>query len=123
MLSIPQAPDLFGPDALAEVSLAIDKPIASPDRIIGRIDRLVLSGNQALVVDFKSDAAPPASEASVDNKYLAQLGAYLSAVRKTWPDRTIEAPILWTRTATLMRIGPEGAELAYVESNWDRRQN
>lgn len=123
VLNMPDAQELFGLDALTEVALAIDKPVASADRMIGRIDRLVLTDTHALVVDIKSDATPPTTPGGIPKKYLAQIGAYLSAVRLAWPERSARAAILWTRTPTLMQINAELADQAYVSSRWDLRQN
>ena len=123
VLRMPEAPELFGPDSLSEVSLAIDKPVPTADRMIGRIDRLILTDTTALVVDIKSDAAPPGNVSGVPVKYLAQLGAYIRAVKVAWPERAAAAAILWTRTPKLMQIKAEIAEQAYLESRWDQRQS
>ncbi|MEM7212390.1 MAG: double-strand break repair helicase AddA [Pseudomonadota bacterium] len=122
VLAMPEALDVFGADAIAEVSLAIDKPKVSRDRIIGRVDRLVLSNQRALVVDFKTDGRPPATQSGVPAKYLIQMGAYLSAVRKSWPGHRAEAAILWTRSATLMPVDAEHALHAYETADWTLRQ-
>jgi ATP-dependent helicase/nuclease subunit A len=39
---------------------------------------------------------------------LRQMGAYAHALSPLYPDRQIETAILWTRTATLMRL-PHGS--------------
>ena len=122
VLNMPAAPEVFGSSALAEVSLAIDKPEVSPDRIIGRVDRLILTEQRALVVDFKTDGRPPENATGIPARYLVQLGAYLSAVRRTWPDHSAEAAILWTRSAKLMPVDAEQALEAYRTADWTLRQ-
>lgn len=126
VLASEPARTVFGPDSLPEVSLAIDNPMPEAEadgmRMLGRIDRLVLSGDRALIVDLKSDGAPPRDLAGVSTRYLAQLGAYQSAAREIWPDRTVETAILWTRTATLMPVPLDVADHAYRTSRWDLRQ-
>jgi len=131
VLAMPQAAMIFGADALAEVAVAIDPPRTGP-RMIGRIDRLVIGDDHVLLIDIKTDASPPADASAtdasatdasatdasatdasaadasaIDNAYLAQLGAYMAAIRPEFPGLEIRPAILWTAIARLDIIAAE----------------
>jgi ATP-dependent helicase/nuclease subunit A len=93
---------IFGPDSLAEV--AITAPLSELDgnHIYGNIDRLVVTNDKVLMVDFKSNRSVPKAPADVPDGLLRQMGAYLSALRPIYPDHEIEIAILWTETQQLM---------------------
>ena len=119
VLEMEEAAMLFGPDSLAEVSVAIDPPKGGL-RMIGRIDRLILSPGKALVVDMKTDAQPPATALEVGRAYLAQLGAYASAVAAQWPAHEVSLAILWTSAPKLMQIGMPEARAAFRGASFGR---
>jgi ATP-dependent helicase/nuclease subunit A len=106
VIEAPFAAELFGPETLAEAGVTLHLPIPGPQPRIGRIDRLVLTPGRVLVVDFKSDAMPPAEAARVPEPYLVQLAAYRAGAAALWPGRAVEAAILWTATPALMPLDP-----------------
>lgn len=114
-LSILENPEnalLFGPDSRAEVPfLAEITKGKTPKRIAGRIDRLVITNDKVLAVDFKSDANPPANAEDVPAAYLTQLGLYALVGKKLFADLPVEAAIFWTATETLMLL-PQQALIA-----------
>ena len=69
--------------------------------VSGRIDRLAVTDEAVLVVDYKTDRRPPAPGAPAPDAYLAQLGAYAELVARIWPDRPVRAAILWTAAPRL----------------------
>lgn len=96
--------EIFGPDARAEVPIiASGTDKNGPFRLTGRIDRLLVSDQKALIVDFKSDAQPPRSVEAIPPAYLRQLGLYALAIAAIWPDLEVEAGIVWTANASLQR--------------------
>jgi ATP-dependent helicase/nuclease subunit A len=95
---------LFGPDSLAEVALTAPWQ----GRILaGSIDRLILTSDRALIIDYKSNAVIPDRPEAVPEGLLRQLGAYAHMVAQIHPGRRIETAILWTRGARLMQVAPE----------------
>ncbi|MGR3661102.1 MAG: double-strand break repair helicase AddA [Paracoccaceae bacterium] len=99
-----QNPDLsfiFKSNSLAEVDFTVQM---GDLRINGTIDSLVISPDKILVVDFKSNRLTPDTPQETPDGILRQMGAYLFAVEQTYPDRTVEVAILWTRSARLMRL-------------------
>ena len=75
--------------------------------MLGRIDRLVIRPGRVLVVDFKGDAQPPGAAEAVPPGYLVQLGCYRAALAALYPERTVEAAILWTAGPVLMALDAE----------------
>ncbi len=95
---------LFTPDALAEVSVSAPVEALGGQRVHGTIDRLVINHERVLAVDFKTNAAVPDTPADCPDGLLRQMGAYSHALSTLYPDREIQAALLWTRTATLMML-------------------
>ena len=121
VLAMPGAELIFGPDSLAEVAAAIPGPDGV--RMTGRIDRLVVGSDNVLVIDFKTDRALPASAAEVPRGYLAQLGAYCTAVAAAFPGRRVEPALLWTAKPTLMRFDSGLVDLAFRQILMDASRN
>jgi len=111
LLTRPELRLLFGPDSRGEVPiLAQGTRHGAPITIAGRIDRLVVTPERVLIVDYKSDAAVPADAAGVPQAYLTQLGLYALVATQLFPGRPVQAAILWTGLESLMNLPP--AQLA-----------
>ena len=121
VLASREAATVFGPDSLAEVAAAMPGPGGL--RMTGRIDRLVVGPDEILIVDFKTDRAPPATASEVPRGYLAQLGAYRAAVSAAFPGRPVAAALLWTAGPRLMRLDHRLIELAFREGMADTFRN
>ena len=104
VLDHPDWSDLFGPDALAEVPLAAT---VGEQVIAGTADRLLVTPERVLVADFKTARRPPASLGEVPRSTLTQMAAYVAALEVIYPDRTVEAAILYTQTPQIIAIPPE----------------
>ena len=104
VLAMPEAGWIFGPDSLAEAGLALDLPALAPRAMIGRVDRLVITPETVRVIDFKTDAAPPATPEEVAPAYRAQLGAYRAALGAVFPGREITAALVWTAAPRMMAL-------------------
>jgi ATP-dependent helicase/nuclease subunit A len=99
----PDFAPLFGPGSRGEVPIVgrIGGTVVS-----GRVDRLAVSDDEVLIVDYKSGRAPPDDVADVPPVYLAQLAAYRSVLAEIYPGREIRAALLWTALPRLMPIEP-----------------
>ncbi|MBY6135571.1 double-strand break repair helicase AddA [Nocardioides marinus] len=104
VLNQPALAPVFAAEALAEVPLSAD---LDGVRIHGVIDRLIVSPDRVLAVDFKSNATVPTSPQQCPEGVLRQMGAYAHALAQIYPERAIETAILWTRTAQLMPLPHE----------------
>jgi ATP-dependent helicase/nuclease subunit A len=73
------------------------------DLVHGVIDRLVIEGGHAYVVDYKTHAVEgPAQITQLARQYLAQLTLYAQAVERLWPRKRVEPRLLFTRTRKLV---------------------
>jgi len=101
VLDAPELGPLFAPDVLVEVD--VTAPLG-PIRLAGRIDRLIIAPDHVLAVDFKSNRVVPVRPDATPEAILRQMGAYAAALGAIYPRREIRTAVLWTRTATLMRL-------------------
>ncbi len=111
VLDHPEFGALFGPGSRAEVPIVaeIPRPKGSPGlplKLTGQIDRLAVTQNNVLIVDFKTNRMPPESLSSVAEVYLYQLAAYALALKQIYPEHRVRAALLWTQSATLMEVPP-----------------
>ena len=107
VLDDPAFAALWGPEAQAEVSVVGLIPGASPGAehaLSGQIDRLVVTPERVLIVDFKTVRPAPASEAQVPPLYLQQLATYRAAIARIYPGRRVDGALLWTDGPRLMLI-------------------
>ena len=83
-----------------------------------QIDRLVVTSAEVLIVDYKTNHAPPAGEAGAPPSYVRQLALYRAVLGRLYPQRPVRAALLWTETAELMEISAPAleAELASIIS-------
>jgi len=95
---------VFGPGSRAEVSIVgrLERP--GRPLISGQIDRLVVSESEVLIVDFKTNHAPPRLPAEAPSAYVRQLALYRAVLGKLYPQRPVRAALLWTETPELMEI-------------------
>ncbi len=95
--------ELFETDALTEVDISAHLP-SMGTRIFGTIDRLIVTTDRVLAIDYKSNRLVPDSPDQVPDGLLRQMGAYAEALAQIYPNRRIETAILWTETAKLMPL-------------------
>ncbi|WP_157969946.1 double-strand break repair helicase AddA [Pelagibacterium sediminicola] len=107
ILGDPALAAIFGPDARAEVSFALDATRnGAPVRLAGRIDRLVADEEGITIVDFKSDAMAPEEMDGVPEAYWVQLGLYARVAARLFPGQRVTTAILWTTPRRLMMLDP-----------------
>lgn len=96
---------LFTPESRAEVPfLAHAKRDGRKVTIAGRIDRLVVTKGEVLVVDFKSDAVAETEPERLKPAYLTQLGLYALVATQLFPGHRVRAAILWTNLESLLEL-------------------
>jgi ATP-dependent helicase/nuclease subunit A len=101
ILDHPRFAPLFGPGSRAEVPVVgrIGERVLS-----GRVDRLVVTERDVLVVDFKTNRRPPAGDEAVPALYLRQMAAYRLALACIYPGRTVRCALVWTDGPALTEI-------------------
>jgi ATP-dependent helicase/nuclease subunit A len=109
---------VFSAGSRAEVPIVGRLELAGHPAVLvsGQIDRLVVTENEVLVVDFKTNQSPPGSPADAPSAYVRQLALYRALLEKLYPQRVIRTALLWTETPELMEISAPAldAELASV---------
>jgi ATP-dependent helicase/nuclease subunit A len=92
---------LFSPQSAAEVPIV---GLVGGYALSGRIDRLVVTDSEVLIVDYKTLRPVPANESLVPAAYIAQLANYRAAIRGVYPGKSIRCALLWTEGPALMPI-------------------
>ncbi len=105
VLHDPRFAEVFGPGSRAEVAIAgSSRRLPSGLKISGRIDRLVVLPDRVLVADFKTNRPSPARIEDADPAYLRQMAIYAAVLAEVFPDRPIQAALIWTDGPKLMAI-------------------
>ena len=95
----------FGPDSQAEVAFQAALPQFGPQaQVTGRIDRLAVTDDEVLILDYKTNRPPPAREEDVDPVYLAQMALYRDGAARIFPGRQIVCGLVWTDGPALLRL-------------------
>jgi len=97
---------VFAPGSRAEVPIVgrMERAGGPPALVSGQIDRLVVTPSEVLIVDYKTNHAPPQTPAEAPQGYIRQLGLYRAVLQKLYPQQPIRAALLWTETPDLMEI-------------------
>jgi ATP-dependent helicase/nuclease subunit A len=115
---------VFAPGSRAEVSIVgrVDRPGRTPVLVSGQIDRLVVTPAEVLIVDYKTNHAPPAAIAEAPAAYVRQLTLYRAVLARLYPGLPIRAALLWTETPEMMEIPAPAldARLATIIQRDDR---
>jgi ATP-dependent helicase/nuclease subunit A len=97
---------VFAAGSRAEVPIVgrLQRPGRTPALVSGQIDRLVVTPSEVLIIDYKTNHAPPDQVAEVPKGYLRQLALYRAVLRKLYPEHRVRAALLWTERPDLMEI-------------------
>jgi ATP-dependent helicase/nuclease subunit A len=97
---------VFAPHSRAEVSIVgrLERAGRPAALVSGQIDRLVVTPDEVLIVDFKTNHAPPELQAEAPPGYVRQLALYRAVLQKLYPRLPVRAALLWTEIPELMEI-------------------
>jgi ATP-dependent helicase/nuclease subunit A len=105
VLDDPRFAAAFAPGSQAEAGLLAELPeFGAGARVNGRIDRLAITDDQVMILDFKTNRPPPASEAEVPAVYLAQMALYRAGAAKIFPGRRIVCGLVFTDGPRLLQL-------------------
>ena len=92
---------LFCKDSLAEVPIigTVNGMVIS-----GQVDRLVVTEDSVLIIDYKTNKTPPLSEEEIPDVYVYQMHAYKSLLKNLFPSKKIRCYLLWTENLSLMEV-------------------
>jgi ATP-dependent helicase/nuclease subunit A len=112
VLEDPAFAEVFAPGSKAEAAVAGGAPDL-PDglALAGRVDRLRVTADRVLVVDFKTNRPAPATIEAADPAYVLQMAVYAAVLRAVFPGRRVEAALVWTDGPRLMPV-PEAVMAA-----------
>jgi ATP-dependent helicase/nuclease subunit A len=108
VLDDPQFAAAFAPGSKAEIAIVADLPeLGDGARVSGRIDRLAITPEEVLAIDFKTNRPPPVRLEDVAPVYVRQMGLYKLALAKLFPERRIGCALVWTEGPRLMPLPAE----------------
>jgi len=92
---------VFGSGSRPEVALTGSVGTVA---VSGRMDRLVVTPERVLVIDYKTNRPAPARIEDADPAYVRQLAVYAAILGRLYPDRPVEAALVWTDGPQLMAV-------------------
>ncbi len=92
---------VFGPGSRPEVALT---GAVGGGPVSGRMDRLVITPERVLVVDYKTNRPAPDRIGHADPAYVLQMAVYVSVLRSLYPEHAVEAALVWTDGPRLMPV-------------------
>ena len=82
----------------------------------------MVTPDEILIVDYKTNHAPPRSVAQAPPAYVRQLALYRAVLAKLYPRLPVRAALLWTETLEMMEISAPAldARLATIIGGGER---
>jgi ATP-dependent helicase/nuclease subunit A len=74
---------------------------------------LLVTGDEVMVVDYKSNRPPPGEVAETPAVYLRQMAAYRAVLGEVYPGKSIRCALLWTAAPKLVEL-PEAMLATYA---------
>lgn len=102
VISDPDFVELFGPEALAEAPIAA--VLAGGHVVSGTADRLLVTDDSVLVIDFKTGRRAPETLDAVPPYHIRQMAAYVAALEVIFPGRQVVAGLLYTAGPVLYAL-------------------
>lgn len=107
VLRDPEFAPIFGPASRAEVPVV---GLAGGRVLSGKMDRVLVTERQVLVVDYKTNRPPPLTPEAVPAVYLKQMAAYRAVLRDIYPEHKVKCALLWTDGPFLMPLPDESLD-------------
>ena len=96
----------FGAGSRAEVPVV---GLVGEAVVSGQVDRLLVTPERVLVLDYKTNRPPPDDPAAVPVGTLRQMALYRAVLAQVYPDRPVDCALVWTAAARVMWL--DGAAL------------
>jgi ATP-dependent helicase/nuclease subunit A len=105
ILDAPAFAPIFEENSRAEVAIMGSLEIRGKKRSVsGKIDRLAVTPDKVLIVDYKTNRPAPASLAEVPPAYVLQLALYRALLKPLYPGHEVVAALLFTETPRLIEL-------------------
>lgn len=108
----PKFEAIFDPGTLAEAPLA---GVVNGVVVAGTVDRLLITPDAVMVVDFKTARRIPSTAAAIPESHLRQMAAYVAVLSNIFTDRPVRAGLLYT-SGPAMFVLEEAALAAHKPS-------
>ena len=97
--------EIFAPGSRAEVPIVgrIARAGRGPIPVAGQVDRLAVTSDTVLIVDYKTDRIVPDRLDAVA-PYVTQLALYRVVLARVFPGKTVRAALLFTDAPKLMEV-------------------
>jgi ATP-dependent helicase/nuclease subunit A len=98
--------DVFAAGSRPEVPIVgrISRPDCEPILIAGQVDRLIVTDEAVLVVDYKTDSLVPGGVDDAPPAYIAQLALYRAVLMRIYPGKNVRAALIFTAGPQLLEI-------------------
>ncbi len=110
VLAVVRHPDfapIFGPGSRAEVPVV---GMAGKRILSGMMDRVLVTTDSVLIVDYKTNRPPPVRAEDIAPVYLRQMAAYRQVMYNIYPGKTVKCALLWTDSLTLMPVSDKALD-------------
>ncbi len=75
--------------------------------ISGRIDRLGITDDKVIIVDYKTGRIPPKSISAINRAYIKQMSVYKDIIKEIYPAKQVECYLIWTEGAVVFKLPEE----------------
>lgn len=99
VMDAPALSGIFGPGSRAEVPIVGLGPLGEdgkPVVVSGQIDRLRVTEEEVLIVDYKTLRPAPAEVDRVPEAYVRQMAVYRAVLKRIFPERPVRAALVFT---------------------------
>ena len=82
----------------------------------GTIDRLVVSDDRVVLLDYKTSSFVPNSLEAVSKDYITQMALYCHLIQRIYVEKSVEAILIWTQAANgpkIMHLPSQSLDEAY----------
>jgi ATP-dependent helicase/nuclease subunit A len=105
ILDDPAFAPIFSEQSRAEVGVSGKLTVRGVERAIsGKIDRLAITADDVLIVDYKTNRPAPERLDEVPPAYVAQLALYRALLGPLYPGRGVRAALLFTEAPRLIAL-------------------
>ncbi len=108
----PDLAALFAPGARAEQPIV---GLVQGVAVSGQIDRMAVTGDAVIAVDFKSGREAPGRPGAVPRLYLRQMAAYRALLARLHPGKPVRCALVWTATAEVTWLADDLLDTALTQ--------
>ncbi|MBO0661413.1 double-strand break repair helicase AddA [Jiella sp. MQZ9-1] len=116
VMAEPAFAPIFAPGSRAEVAVAGDVTLAGRQFTVnGMIDRLAVTADAVLIVDYKTNRLAPRDLSAVPDAYVVQLALYRALIQPLYLGKRVDAALIFTEAPRLIAIAPERLDAALAK--------